>query len=470
MPRHLLLLLACFLPLSAGEAEATWPQFRGPGGLGIGTGKPPVEFGPDKHVRWKVAVPRGHSSPCIWGERLVITGLDDGKLVTICLNRADGTERWRAAAPTDKIEAAHRIGSPAASTPCSDGERFYVYFGSYGLIAYDLDGTEVWKKPLPTPVVEFGTGSSPIVADGRLFLVNDQDVGSHLLALDAKTGAEVWRRERPEFRRSFSTPFLWRHDGIAELVVAGSLSVRSYEPADGKDRWSARGLARVSNASPTAGDGQLIISSWNVGGDEGARVTVPPVDEFLAANDRDHDGTLSKTEFPAGPLRDRYSQIDVDKDGKVTRAEVEIARTMFADAENRLFALRPGGSGDISASHVAWATNKHLPYVSSPLCYQGTVYAMKNGGLLSCYDAATGTVHYQAERVDAAGDYYSSAVAADGRVYVASQQGVMVVLAAGKELKVLARNKMEGQVFATPAIVDGVIYLRTESQLVAFGQ
>jgi outer membrane protein assembly factor BamB len=319
-------------------------------------------------------------------------------------------------------------------------------------------------------VVEFGTGSSPIVADGRLFLVNDQDVGSHLLALDAKTGAEVWRRERPEFRRSFSTPFLWRHDGIAELVVAGSLSVRSYEPADGKDRWSSRGLARVSNASPTAGDGQLIISSWNVGGDDGARVTVPPVDEFLAANDRDHDGTLSKAEFPAGPLRDRYSQIDVDKDGKVTRAEVEIASTMFADAENRLFALRPGGSGDISASHVAWATNKHLPYVSSPLCYQGTVYAMKNGGLLSCYDAATGTVHFQAERVDAAGDYYSSAVAADGRVYVASQQGVVVVIEAGHQLKVLARNKMDGQVFATPAIIDGVIYLRTEAGVWAFGR
>ncbi|MBA3701110.1 MAG: PQQ-binding-like beta-propeller repeat protein [Planctomycetes bacterium] len=468
MPRTLVLLLVTLLSTTAGES--VWPQFRGPGGLGIGNGKPPVEFGPGKHERWHVALPPGHSSPCIWGQRLFLTALDQGKLITLCIDRNDGRELWRAAVPTERIEPTHRIASPASPTPCTDGERVYVYFGSYGLIAYDVTGKEVWKKPLPPPVVEFGTGTSPMLAGGLVVLVCDQDVGSYLLAVDAATGAERWRHDRAEFRRSFSSPFLWSHDGIEELVVAGSLSVRGYDLADGRERWRSAGLARVSNATPTAGDGQLIVSSWNVGGDDGARVTVPPVDEFLTANDRDLDGTLGKAEFPAGPLRDRYSQIDVDKDNKVTRAELEITRTMFAQAENRLFALRPGGSGDITASHVAWKTNKHLPYISSPLWYQGRVYAMQNGGLLSCYDAASGTVQYVAERVGAQGDYYSSAVAADGRIYIASQKGTVVVLAAGNELKVLARNQMEGQVFATPAIVDGIIYVRTEQGLWAFGE
>lgn len=476
--RHLVLfatLLAAPVTGVTSADDVTWPQFRGPGGLGIGTGKPPVEFGPGKNERWHVAVPPGHSSPCIWGKHLFLTGLADGKLVTLCLDRGDGKELWRAVAPAERIEASHRIGSPAAPTPCTDGERVYVYFGSYGLIAYDFSGKEVWTKPLPPPVVEFGTGTSPILAGGNVVLICDQDVGSYLIAVDAATGVERWRQDRAEFRRSFSSPFLWRHDAadgkqVEELVVAGSLSVRAYDLADGRERWRSSGVARVSNATPTAGEGHLIVSSWNIGGDDGARVTVPPVEEFLSANDRDHNGTLSKAEFPAGPLKDRYSQLDVDKDAKVTRAELEIARTMFADARNQLFALRPGGAGDITASHVAWTIDKHLPYISSPLCYQGNVYAMQNGGLLSCYDAATGTVHYQAERVGAQGDYYSSAVAADGRIYVASQQGTVVVLKAGTAFTVLARNKLDGQVFATPAILDGLIYLRTEQTLLVFGE
>ncbi len=350
MTRHLALTLAllatpCF-------ADGNWPQFRGPGGLGIGSGKPPVEFNPGRNVLWKTDVPHGHSSPCIWGDKIVLTGLVDGKLVTFCLNRADGRELWRAAAPAEKIEPTHRIGSPASPTPCTDGERVYVYFGSFGVLAYDWDGNEIWRKPLPSPVVEFGTGASPILAGGNVILVSDADVGSFLLAIDARTGAEVWRVDRPEFRRSFSTPFLWKHDGMEEIVVAGSLWVRGYEVRDGRQRWSSRGLARVSNASPVAGDGLLIVSSWNVGGDEGDRVTMVPFDEFSAANDASKDGLLVLDEFPKSPIRDRFSQIDVDKDGRVTRGEYEHMRDMFAKADNRIFAIKPNGYGDITDSHV----------------------------------------------------------------------------------------------------------------------
>lgn len=429
-----------------------------------------MEFGPEKNVVWQVEVPRGHSSPCLWGDKIFLTGQDGEKLVTLCLNRGTGKELWRAAAPVAKLETTHRIGSPAAPTPCADGERVYVYFGSFGVIAYDFAGKEVWRKELPAPVVEFGTGASPLLAEGKVILVADQDMGSHLLALDAKTGAQVWRTERPEFRRSFSTPFLWEHDGIAEIIVAGSLWVRSYEVKDGRERWSSRGMARVSNASPVAGDGLLIVSSWNVGGDEGDRVKMEPFVPFAATYDTDKDGTLSRDEFPAGKVKDRFSQMDADKDGLVTRAEYETMSDMFDQAVNQIFAIKPNGYGDITETHVAWKVDKHLPYVSSPLFYDGRVYTIKNGGLASCYDAKTGAQHYQAERMDASGDYYSSAVAADGRIYVASQRGTVVVIAAGDALKVLARNDLREPIFATPAIIDGRLYLRTEKHLFVFEQ
>jgi outer membrane protein assembly factor BamB len=468
MIRPLLVIVAAIA--GAHADEATWPQFRGPGGLGIGSGKPPVEFGAEKNLLWKAEVPRGHSSPCIWGQRIFLTGFDQGRLVTFCLDRANGKELWRAVAPVEKVEPTHRIGSPASPTPCSDGERVYAYFGSFGLLAYDVSGKELWRKPLPEPTVEFGTGASPILAGGNVVIVSDQDVGGYLLAVDARTGAEAWRTDRSDFRRSFSSPFLWRHDAIEELIVAGSLWVRGYEVKDGHERWSSHGMARVSNATPTAGDGVLIVSSWNVGGDEGGRVTMASFDEFALANDKDKDGVLTKAEFPAGPVRDRFTQIDVDRDGRVTRMEYEHMRDMFEKAENQLFALRPGGQGDITASHLLWKTNKHLPYVSSPLCYQGRVYTVKSGGLVSCYDVATGSVSYQAERLDAPGDYYSSAIGVNGCVYIASQKGTVVVLAAGDALKVLARNQLDEQVFATPAVLEGRIYLRTEKHVFAFGE
>lgn len=464
------LLLPVLLMSSVCFADSNWPQFRGEGGLGLGTGKPPVEFSAEKNLKWKVEVPLGHSSPCIWGDKIALTGLDGGKLVTFCLSRTDGKELWRTAAPAEKIESAHRIGSPAAPTCCTDGERLISYFGSYGVIAYDWNGKELWKKPLPAPVVEFGTSASPIIADGKVIIVADQDIGSYMIALDVKTGAEVWKVDRSEFRRGFSTPFIWKHDGIEELIVCGSLWTRSYDLKDGRQRWSVRGMARVSNASPSAADGVLLLVSWNVGGDEDDRVLMEPHDTFLAANDADKDGLLTLEEFPKGKIKDRYSQIDANKDGKVTKEEYEVLRSMFADAVNQLFAIKPGGSGDITDTHVIWQQSKHLPYVSSPVVANGRVFTMKSGGLASAYEALSGSPIYQAERVDASGDYYASAVTADGRIYLVSQRGTVVVLDAKSDtLNVLARNELKAPVFASPAILDGVIYVRTDKHLMAFG-
>ena len=457
--------------LSATPLFANWPQFRGPGGLGIGTGNPPLEMGPETNVKWKAEVPPGHSSPCVWDQKIGLTAVEAGSLFTLCLDKNTGKELWRNAVPAQKLEPSHRIGSPASPTACTDGARLYAYFGSYGILAYDWSGNEIWKKPLPAPVVEFGTGSSPIVVDGKVILVADGDVAGYMVALDAATGAEVWRVDRSEFRRGFSTPFVWRHDGTEELVVAGALWVRGYDLKTGSQLWTARGMARVSNATPISADGLLLVSSWNVGGDDDDRVEMEPFETFALANDADKDGVLTLAEFPTGKVKDRFSQMDANKDGRVTREEYEHMRGMFAKAVNQLFAIKPGGRGDITETHVAWQVSRQLPYVSSPLALNGRVFTMKNGGLASCYDTRNGTPVYQGERVDAAGDYYSSAVAAGRRLYIASQKGVLLVMdASGDKLNILARNDLKAAVFASPAILDGVVYLRTDKHLYAFGK
>jgi outer membrane protein assembly factor BamB len=453
-------------------AESNWPQFRGEGGLGIGSGSPPVAFSAEKNMKWQVEVPHGHSSPCVWNDKIALTGLAEGKLVTFCGNKADGRELWRVVAPAAKVEAAHRIGSPAAPTCCTDGERLIAYFGSYGVLAYDWSGKELWKKPLPAPVVEFGTSASPIIADGKVILVADQDVGSYMMALDVKTGAEVWRVDRSEFRRGFSTPFIWKHGGEQELIVSGSLWTRSYDLKDGRQRWSAAGMSRVSNTSPIGTEEMLLVCGWNVGGDEDDRVEMEAHDTFLAAQDKDKNGLLIEDEFPEGPLQDRFTIIDADKDGQVTKDEYDAMRAMFAKAENQLCAIKPGGSGDITATHVAWSQTKQLPYVFTPVVANGRVFTVKGGGLASAYEVKSGSPIYQGERLEAAsGEYYASAVTADNRVYVVSQRGVVSVLdATSDKLNVLARNDLKAPVFASPAIVDGVIYIRTDKRLMAFGE
>src|SRR4051812_12622527 len=191
---------------------ANWPQFRGPGGLGIAEGSPPpVGFGPSSNVLWKVALPSGNSSPVIWGGKIFLTAFDKQKLETICFDWHDGKVLWRAAAPAAKFEPTHKLGNPATPTPATDGEQVYVSFGSFGLLAYDFEGKEVWRHPLPAPVVEFGTSASPIVWNDLVVLVCDQDENSFLLAVDRRTGQQAWRVPRGEFRRSFATPFIWRH-------------------------------------------------------------------------------------------------------------------------------------------------------------------------------------------------------------------------------------------------------------------
>jgi outer membrane protein assembly factor BamB len=175
--------------VQAEEVQARWPQFRGPGGQGIGRPglKLPATFGPNQHVVWKTALAGGHSSPCIWDDRIFLTGFDTKtrQLETICLERKSGKIRWRRPAPAEKIEKVHEINTPASSTPATDGAQVYVYFGSYGLLCYSMDGELKWQRPLEPIPTFFGSGTSPVVA-GELVLLNSAKGQTQLtlLALD----------------------------------------------------------------------------------------------------------------------------------------------------------------------------------------------------------------------------------------------------------------------------------------------
>jgi len=467
-----LLVLACVMLIHASTvaapAELRWPQFRGPGGSGVAVGSDfPIHFGAESNVVWKTTLPGGHSSPCIWDSKIFVTGLSDGKLETLGLDRHNGKILWRRAVEPGPMEKGSRNSNPAAATPVCDGSNVCVYFAAFGLISYNLDGKEQWRKPLPTPVTQHGASSSPVIAGGKVLLACDQDLDSYLLAVDAATGATLWRNERSGFRRGFSTPLPWPQHHPATAIVAGTLRLVAYNLRDGTEQWSVSGLPNEMVTSPVAGDDLIFVAGWT----PGAGVSrLPRVDALLEQGDRDHDGRLTRDEAPAGPARQHFLYIDADKDGFVTRAEWDSLARIFEQSQNALLAIRPNGTGDVTATHIAWKQTRGLPYVPSPLFYDGRIYLVKNGGLASCFEAKTGKVFYQEERLGVVGDFYSSPIAANGKICVASQPGTVVIYEAGDILNVLARNSLGEPIMATPAIVDGKLYVRTRGYLYAFGQ
>ncbi|MEA3209344.1 MAG: outer membrane protein assembly factor BamB [Chthoniobacter sp.] len=461
-------LLLSSLPLHADTAN--WPRFRGPGGTGVAEGgKPPVEFGPEKNVLWKVDAPPGPSSPCLWGSRIFLTAFESGKLWTLCLDRATGRELWRRDAGAEKIEAyLAGQGSPAASTPATDGERVVVYFGSCGLITYDFEGQELWRQTLPVAETnnDFGSGTSPILADGLAILVRDLKSDSAVFAFDAATGKPVWKTERPGMFTGYSTPAVWEHDGVKELVAPGGLALKAYDLRTGAERWVVRDLSAVTCGSPVSGNGLLYFASWSPAGED---APMPGFEEMLKA-DADGDGRISKAESDNTMMKGFFSANDPDKDGYLTRAEWDAMVSFLKKGKNRLIAVKPGGSGDITASHVAWEKKKGLPYVPSALFYRGQVFIVKDGGLASSYDALTGAASYEQERIGVDGPFYASPVAANGHIYLVNLAGKAATLAAGEKPTVVWRTDFEERIAATPAIADDTLYIRTETKLFAFQQ
>lgn len=460
------------LGLASPASAADWPQFRGPDGSGVAEGERdlPVKFGPEEGLAWSAEVPPGISSPVVAGKRIYLTALRGKDLLTIALDRSTGKPAWERRAPAEALEEVHNTSSPAASTPAADAEGVVVFFGSYGLLAYDADGKERWRAPLGPFKNPFGASSSPILVGPLAILNCDQDEDSFLLAVERATGKVRWRTDRPGFPRGYATPVLWQGSGpgagARQVVVAGTLRVKGYSVEDGKELWSTDGLARIVNPTPVVGGDFLYVASFSPGGDVSERISMPAFEEYAAAHDGDKDGRLSDPEVPQGDMKNRFRQIDTDKDGFITPAEWAFMARIFEQAKNSIIALRPGAAAEGTAP-IAWRHERGIPYVPSPLYFQGRIYMVKDGGIFTALDARSGSVAKQG-RLAAGGNYYASPVAGGEHIYCVSRAGEVSVVSSGAEWQVLATNPLLDRCDATPAIADGRLLVRTERKLYCF--
>lgn len=471
--RILWIVLAAAIGQVRSSVAEPWPQFRGPHGAARSTSAAglPSEIGPDKNVVWKVPLPAGHSSPIVFGEHVYLTTIEGGTLATLALDRASGKVLWTAKAPHKGLEKIHRIGSHAQATPAADGQRVVSFFGSSGLFCYDTSGKPLWHRPMGPFNNDFGAAISPIIVDDWVILCQDHDTDSFLMALDKRTGETVWHTDRSEFPRNYCTPVIVDGDGQKQIVIAGTLRVVGYDLASGKEQWTVRGIARAACSSPgLADDGTVFIASWAGGGEPGERIQVDAFDGVAARRDKNNNGTLEADELEeGGAIHRRFSQVDRDKTGTITRQEYEYFRSLFDKSRNVVVAIKPGGRGDVTDSHVAWEFSKFVPFIASPLCVGGTVFLVKDGGILTSIDARTGQP-IKTKRLPATGAYYSSPVSGDGKVYLLNERGRATVISATGNWQVLSTSDLGEDTYATPAIVDGRIYLRTAGHLYCFGE
>jgi len=454
--------------LSAATATASWPQFRGPNSSGVAKKeKPPIRFSAETNLLWKVEVPPGLSSPCVAGDRIFLTAFENEKLFAICWQRRDGKELWRREAPPGKPQEGQQVSSPAVATPVTDGERVYVYFVPFGLVAYDLDGKEQWRKPVAIEYVMNGSGTSPAISGDTVVLNCDQDGGeSFLIAVEARTGKTRWQTSRAGSIGSYTTPITWRRGAQEEVVVCGSLRVAGYALRTGKESWAANVLTSVAVApTPVIGDDRLYVMSRGV-----PPTAMGTFADFSGKSDKDGDGKLAKDEAPPGFGGTTFRTLDFDKDGYITEKDWSSMTNLFAKGDSGLFALRAPGSGDITATHVAWKQTKGVSGIASPLFYEGRIYAVQDGGRVTCWDAKSGKPLYEQERLGAEGEYYASPIAANGHIYLASSRGTITTIRAKDALEVEARNDVGESVMTTPAIADSKLYVRSASHLWAFGR
>ncbi|MEK6334714.1 MAG: PQQ-binding-like beta-propeller repeat protein [Acidobacteriota bacterium] len=423
--------------LSTTAWAANWPQWRGPGGMGVSTEKNlPAEWSTTKNIKWKTPIAgRAHSSPVVWGNRIFLTTAIEGPVVpgakavkhmdgdkeflhpdsigadrkhtfkVICLSATNGKVLWEQTAfegtPYDNY---HRKSSFAASTPATDGKLVFAFFGTEGLYAYDMNGKLAWKADLgKLGTVGMGTGTSPILSDNFVIVQCDEENGaaSFIVALDKKTGKEAWRSPR-KIQVSWATPILVTTAKRSELITSGTEAIIAYDPATGKELWRHKGVE--SNAIPSPVANQELV--------------------FVSAG------------FPA-----------------------KIA-----------MAIRLGESGDLTDSkNVIWKYAKGTAYVPSPILYGDYLYLTTDRGILTCLDAKTGEVKYEGGRIPIPATFTASPVAFDGKILLTSEDGDTFIVKAGPKHEILGTNSVGEPVYASPAISDQKIFIRGEHNLYAIG-
>ncbi len=401
------------LPRPSGE---DWPSWRGPRMDGTSLEKGiPLKWSKTENVLWKTPLPgKGHSSPIVWGDRVFVTccAENDLKRLLLCLNRLDGKVIWEREVLQSKLERKHRENSFSSSTPCTDGKHVWVTFLEYPdmvVVCYDLDGKEVWRKSPGKLLSVHGFCTSPILHKDLLILNGDQDAPAYVVALDKNTGEEKWRANRPNKTRSYCTPILIQapgKPGVTQLVLSGSKCVTSYDADTGKLLWIIDG----------------------------------PTEQYVASLVYLDDTLFLTTGFP----------------------------------EYHLMGIDPAGEGNITHSrYVRW----HVPnkdngpkgasYVPSPIAYQGHFFVVSDPGYLSCLETQTGKRLWM-ERLGT--KHRSSPVLIDGHFLFPDDKGVTHVLKAGPTFKVVAENDLGEEIYASPAVAHGQLFLRTAGNLYCIGR
>jgi len=430
-----ILILSLFACASAGAAS-NWPQFRGPGSLGVSDEKNlPETWSPTQNVAWKTEIPgRGWSSPIVWGDRVFVTSVvNEGQTeppkkglyfggdrptpskdihhwMVYCLNLKTGKTLWEKevhrGAPQNPL---HIKNTYASETPVTDGERVYAYFGNVGLFCLSMKGKELWSQKWGSFKTRYGWGSaaSPVLHKNRIFIVNDNDESSFVVALDKKTGKQVWRVERDE-KSNWATPLVWENQKRTELVVPGTKKIRSYDLA-GKLLWELGGMSSIVIPTPFSRFDLLYVCSGYVG-----------------------------------------------------------------DKIRPVFAVRPGAVGDITPKDdqtpndfIAWYQRTAAPYNPSPLVYADNFYVLFDFGFLTCHDAKTGREIYGKQRINTEGtsNFTASPWAYDGKIFCLSEDGDTFVIQAGSDYRLLGKNSLGEMCMSTPALAPKSLLIRTASKL-----
>jgi outer membrane protein assembly factor BamB len=483
------------VPLTIAEAE-DWPQFRGPNGSGVSTSTGiPEEFGPEKNVVWKTDLPPGHSSPVLTHDRVFVTAYakesqansgqqnpqvnekDSYKLLVISLDRATGKILWQREVPRAGTGRLQNVNGPASPSPVTDGSNVYVFFQEFGLISYDNAGKERWRLPLGPFNMFYGFGASPILVDDKVILPVDQDSpSSYLIAVDKNSGKVRWKVDRPVVISGYSTPIIYQpKQGAKQIVIPESFQLSAYSVADGKRVWWVRGLA-CEMKSIASNDGEyLYINGWGFPQNQpGQQVKTISFDEALPRYDKNGDRQIGKSEVSGSETMDKmlsaaFEAFDMDRDEKLNPRDWEVFRAMMA-SENGLLAIKLGGQGDQTSTAIRWRYSRPVPQVPSTLLYKGVLYMINDSGILISFDPATGNVIKQGRLQGAIDKYFSSPVAADGKVFLIGQAGEVSVLKAAGDWQVIRVNALDDECFATPAIADGRIYIRTRGALYCFGK
>ncbi|HST12747.1 MAG TPA: PQQ-binding-like beta-propeller repeat protein [Terriglobales bacterium] len=441
----LLILIACVMTIAvfrpcASEAapKSNWSGWRGPDGNGVSSEiNLPTEWSGTRNIKWKTPIPgRGHSSPVVWENRIFLTTdmegetvpgakavehKDDGKpykhpdsvgadrkhtFKVLSIDRGTGKVLWERTAYEGTVyDDRHRKGSYASPTPATDGSYVFAYFGTEGLYCYDFSGKLIWKV-LPGQVATFGMGpgTSPVLFENTVILQCDEENGdkSFILALDKKTGKEVWKTPR-KVQASWSTPLLDRSAERTELITSGNELLISYDPKTGKELWRTKGHQSNAIPTPVAGNGMGFVYAG----------------------------------FPV----------------------------------KHTFAIKLGASGDLTDSKsIVWQYDKGTAYVPSSILYGDYLYLMSDRGILTCLDAKTGNVVYEGGRVPVPATFTASPVAFDGKILLTSEDGDTFVIKAGPKHEVIATNSVAEPVYASPALSDGMIFIRGEKNLYCIGR